>query len=197
MSQRKKGFTLIEVSLVFGLAAAIFLMAFIALPSLWISQRDAQRKANVMELVSDIKIYQTNNSRGALPTGHSIFRLSNARDYEDAATNWRAFVRDYVSKDFADPDMTENGSTLQFQVIDCTKKADGATTINVGGKCRITDNNNDPNIVVSPPFNKNLITIYIFTAATCDGDHAVRANSERSAAVVQVLEHGGRYCHNT
>lgn len=192
MNQKNHGFTLIEVSLVFGLAAAIFLMAFIALPSLWISQRDAQRKANVMELISDLKIYQTNNSRGALPTlptGNSNdFTLYTAQTETPAPADgtWKYFVRNYVAKDFADPDMTDNGSNLHFTIYNCSPAT-------AGSPCNNTKNNTD----VSPAFDKKAIYIYIFTAATCNGDHAVRANSERSAAAIQVLERGGRYCHST
>lgn len=187
MNQKKHGFTLIEVSLVFGLAAAIFLMAFLALPSLWISQRDAQRKANVMELVSDLKIYQTNNSRGALPTGGSTnFTFSQVKSQNPAENTWMYFVKNYVAKDFTDPDMTENGSNLHFTIYNCNPATAGST-------CTNTKNNTD----TSPAFNKKEIYIYIFTAATCDGDHAIRANSERSAAAIQILERGGRYCYST
>ena len=185
MSQRKKGFTLIEVSLVFGLAAAIFLMAFIALPSLWVSQRDAQRKANVMEFISDLKIYQTNNSRGALPSGGSTnFTLKTAQTSASPAEGtWVYFVKNYVAKKFADPNMAEDGGNFYFTIYNC-----GGT-----GTC----NNTGDNTATSPAFIKDTPRIYVFTGATCDGDHAVKSNSERSAAAIQVLERGGRYCHNT
>ena len=183
----KKGFTLIEVSLVLGLAAAIFLMAFIALPGLWASQRDSQRRANVMAVISDLKNYQTNNSRGALPTGGSTsFTLQNARGQNPADGTWMYFIKNYIPRDFADPDMDSAGSNLWFTIYTCNQSNTGSTCTNTGD-----------NTATTPNFNNKRLTIYIFTAATCDGDQAVRANSERSAAAIQILERSGRYCANT
>ena len=184
----KKGFTLIEVSLVFGLAALIFLMAFIALPSLWISQRDAARKSNIMTLISDLKVYQTNNSRGALPTGTSDnFTLKDGQaNANKGKDNWRGFIRDYVAMDFADPNTNVEKTNLVFNVSACSPVTAGSTCNNVAA-----------NNGASPNFNKDTQTIYILIGATCDGDHAVKANGERSAAIIQVLERGGRYCHST
>ncbi len=187
MKQRHSGFTIIEVVLVLGIAGLIFMMAFIALPSLWRSQRDAQRKANVMELISDLKVYQTNNSRGALPTGGSTdFTIKAARDQNPAEGTWMYFIKNYVAKDFADPDMDDTGSNFWFTIYKCNQSSTGATCTNTGN-----------NTATAPAFDNKRITIYLFTAATCDGDHAVKANSERSVSAVQVLEHGGRYCHST
>ena len=50
-TQDKKGFTIIEVVLVLGIAALIFLMVFIAVPVLNRNQRDTARK-NDLSLVS-------------------------------------------------------------------------------------------------------------------------------------------------
>ena len=44
---KKNGFTIIEVSLVLAIAGMIMLLAFIALPGLWRTQRDSERKADV------------------------------------------------------------------------------------------------------------------------------------------------------
>ena len=65
--ENKKGFTIIEVVLVLGIAGLIFLMMMIALPALRRTQADSQRKDDIARLLSAIKNYQTNN-RGALPT---------------------------------------------------------------------------------------------------------------------------------
>lgn len=66
--QTKKGFTIIEVVLVLAIAGLIFLMVFVALPSLQRGQRDTQRRDDVSRVVSQLQSYSTNN-RGALPTG--------------------------------------------------------------------------------------------------------------------------------
>ncbi len=62
-----KGFTIIEVVLVLAIAGLIFLMVFIALPSLQRSQRDTQRRDDISRFVSQLTSYSTNN-RGAIPT---------------------------------------------------------------------------------------------------------------------------------
>lgn len=188
MRKKQTGFSLIEVVLVLGIAALIFAMAFIALPSLWASQRDAQRKANVMSFISDLKTYQTNNSRGALPTSthpNYDFALSDARNTPETDT-WKAFIKDYVPKAFADPDMDEKGTNFRFYIYDCTN-------VSVSATCNTSSENTD----FQPAYNRNKLGLHVFVSATCDGDHAVRANNNRSVAVIQVLERSGRYCYNT
>ena len=194
---KKRGFTIIEVVLVLGIAGLIFMMAFIALPSLWASQRDADRKAHVMEFVSDIKTYQTNNSRGALPTltgsGPAQFTWDNAINAVNSPNGWPAFVKDYVNRDLEDPE----GIKYNFYIVECLSGTGGQ--IATGATCAYQSNNFGR---VNDQADINLVnglnyTMYVAISATCDGDHAVRANSSRSVAVVYVLERGGRYCYNT
>lgn len=88
--KKEKGFTIIEVVLVLAIAGLIFMMVFIALPSLQRSQRDSQRKNDLSRLNVALASYQSNN-RGALPT--------------DAAS-WSGFVSNYVTTagdTFVDP----------------------------------------------------------------------------------------------
>ena len=66
---KKRGFTIVETTLVIAIAGLIFLLAFVALPALTRSQRDSQRKDDVMKLADSIKKWQSNNNRGALPDG--------------------------------------------------------------------------------------------------------------------------------
>lgn len=63
----QKGFTIIEVVLVLAIAGLIFLMVFIALPSLQRNQRDSQRRNDLSRVQTAVNNYQTNN-RGTLPT---------------------------------------------------------------------------------------------------------------------------------
>ncbi len=93
--KNRKGFTIIEVSLVLAIAGLIFLMVFVALPSLQRGQRDAQRREAVMTYLEQLKKFQTNN-RGALPT------------------NWGKFFSDYL-KGFVDP----SGGAYQQAVVEC------------------------------------------------------------------------------
>ena len=69
---KKSGFTIIEVSLVLAIAGLIFLMAFIAFPSLQRTQRDAKRREDVLLLLERVKEYQRNN-RGALPSSEEVW----------------------------------------------------------------------------------------------------------------------------
>ncbi len=62
-----KGFTIIEVVLVLAIAGLIFLMVFIALPALQVSQRDTARKTDISTIASAVTSY-TSNNRGAFPT---------------------------------------------------------------------------------------------------------------------------------
>ena len=64
---KQKGFTIIEVVLVLAIAGLIFLMVFIALPTLQRSQRDAARKTEAGTVVSAIGTFQ-GNARGKNPT---------------------------------------------------------------------------------------------------------------------------------
>ncbi len=92
----KKGFTIIEVVLVLAIAGLIFLMVFIALPTMQISQRDTQRRDDLARFASQISQYSANN-RGKVPTTQA---------------EWESFSAQYMNVDkktenevtFVDPD---------------------------------------------------------------------------------------------
>ena len=113
MSRRefKEGFTIIEVLLVLSIAGLIFLMAFIALPSLQRQGRDTERREDMAQLMSAIKSYQQNN-RGALPS-------------DDA---WDSSLGKYLKDDFKDP----GGADYVLNVSKCNASA-------VGVNCDIND----------------------------------------------------------
>ena len=93
----RKGFTIIETTLVIAIAGLIFLMVFVALPGLRAQQRDTDRREDVTKVIREIKDYQTNN-RGALPT------------------DWGEFHINYLDSDsFMDPDGTE----YTLSVVQC------------------------------------------------------------------------------
>ena len=72
MTQRQtlQGFTIIEVVLVLAIAGLIFLMVFIALPSMQRSQRDTQRRNDYAQLSTSVTNYMTNHN-GGLPISTS------------------------------------------------------------------------------------------------------------------------------
>lgn len=65
--QHKKGFTIIEVVLVLTIAGLIFLMVFVALPSLQRGQRDLERKQVMTQISSQVTEY-ISSTRGTAPT---------------------------------------------------------------------------------------------------------------------------------
>ncbi|MDB5165151.1 MAG: hypothetical protein JWM00_41 [Candidatus Saccharibacteria bacterium] len=67
ITNKQKGFTIIEVVLVLAIAGLIFLMVFIALPALQRSQRDTQRRNDLSRAQTAVNNYRTSN-RNALPT---------------------------------------------------------------------------------------------------------------------------------
>ena len=108
------GFTIIEVVLVLAIAGLIFLMVFIALPSLQRSQRDAQRKDDLSRFLSQVSSYQSNN-RGAVPTTAGV----------------GTFVNDYLKADgdtFQDP---QSGQQYTIQTLPDRLPKAGATSNNI------------------------------------------------------------------
>lgn len=73
---KQKGFTIIEVVLVLAIAALIFLMVFIALPSLQKSQRDTQRRDDLGRISTQVTNYQSAN-RGKIPTETQFIAATN------------------------------------------------------------------------------------------------------------------------
>ncbi|MBR2741141.1 type II secretion system protein [Candidatus Saccharibacteria bacterium] len=185
----KKGFTIIEVSLVLAIAGLIFLMVFIALPGLRASQRDTSRRENVLSFIENVKKYQ-NNNRGALPTDTPSNAIVVDWDEEkkDAskippdAASWKRFYYDYFDLGkFIDPD----GTNYQLVVLNC-----GSETVD--SPC----NNTALDSLVSASF-PNDYKMYVVKQATCDNDKAARTANPRKIAVLYKLEGAGTYCANT
>lgn len=67
LTQKDRGFTIIEVVLVLAIAGLIFLMVFLALPALQRGQRDTGRKDDVSRTVTAVQTYLSNN-KGSFTT---------------------------------------------------------------------------------------------------------------------------------
>lgn len=69
-TQKKDGFTIIEVVLVLAIAALIMLLVFLAWPALQRGQRDQARNSDVSLLASTIGTWKTNN-KGKVPADNT------------------------------------------------------------------------------------------------------------------------------
>ena len=169
----KRGFTVIEVSVVISIAGLIFLMVFVALPGLRASQRDTQRRDDMLSFVETVKKYQTNN-RGALPTGTEDEEV--VEHGENGADNtWQGFYNKYLGN-FVDPD----GEYYKLKVIGCDTEGEDCK----GGDLEDASFPND-------------YTILVVTRAKCSGSKAVRVSNPRNLAVLYRLEGSGVYCTST
>ncbi len=98
-NQQKAGFTIIEVVLVLAIAGLIFLMVFVALPSLQRSQRNTQRRNDMARLATALENYRTNNKQ----------KLPNNSGYNGEGESSKVveeFVKEYLNDEFVDPDGT-------------------------------------------------------------------------------------------
>ena len=169
----KKGFTIVEVSLVVAIGGLILVGALIAVPNLLRTSRDAQRKTDMETLVSAIKKYQTNNNRGALPVS--------------TASEWVEFMHSFLSN-FIDPD----GNNYQPNPYSCYNITTPDTTCNDirnvfggGGKQDFSSN------VTFPNGHKMFVVI----GAKCGDDNKpVKSSSDRKFAVIYVLEVNDLFC---
>lgn len=177
------GFTIIEVVLVLAIAGLIFLMVFIALPSLQRSQRDTERRNAMARVQTQIMNYQNNNN-GKLPNDGSVDAVEDGQladmddEWECSRTNPNAakcFIRNYLNSVNA----TEN------EFIDPQGWAYGLTIETLDG---------DEMVLQNTDYDKYMV--YIEKKAKCDGERAVPSNNARDFAIMYKLEGAGTYCHS-
>lgn len=187
-----------ETVLVIAIAGLIFLVAFATVPQLLRSQRDSERKEDVMLFVQALKKFQTNN-RGALPKGlqSNSSKMVAERPSDDNAyikdhyNSWDAFYHDYIDASFQDPD----GSAYSLVPVTCN--ADDR-----GEMCEEYDsfsfsNGEGGNITVSQALESVGHQLFVFTHATCTDDYATYSDNPREYAVVIRLESAGTFCYNS
>lgn len=182
MANFRRGFTIIEVSLVLAIAGLIFIMVFIALPAVQRTQRDAEREENISSMLQALKKYQTNN-RGALPADTP----SGEVGYNASASGstWAGFYKDYLGADFTDP----NGQNYKLRIVECSNSAGQPCANKVSG----VDLSNLESSATFP----NGFVIYILKHASCDGSVPIGVENPRRVAAVYKLEGASSYCSNT
>ena len=163
--QSKKGFTIIEVVLVLAIAGLIFLMVFVALPTMQRSQRDTQRRNDYAAFAANITNYLTNNN-GNLPKAGAT--LDPKKYVNDAGTDGA-------------------GKTYSITVVTCTK-----TSVTVDG---VAYANSCGNSGINPltVMNQNAAPqIYLVLKAKCNTVQGLTMTSagNRDFAVLGQLESG-------
>lgn len=114
MSNKKHGFTIIEVVLVLAIAGLIFLMVFVALPALQRSQRDTQRRSDMSRVATALTNWQANNN-------NSLPRESKSTDSTDISQNdakrllveYLKGATDNSQSEFKDPDGSNYRMVIQ------------------------------------------------------------------------------------
>jgi prepilin-type N-terminal cleavage/methylation domain-containing protein len=127
VTQKEKGFTIIEVVLVLAIAGLIFLMVFIALPALQRSQRDTQRRTDVSRVLTQVTSY-TNNNRGSIPATMST-----------SGPGGKSFVQNYLGgatantagNDYQDP------TTGSYIFVDGVAPTQGQIAYYAKAKCDV------------------------------------------------------------
>lgn len=133
MNRKQQGFTIIEVVLVLAIAGLIFLMVFIALPTLQRNQRDTQRRDDIARMKAQISQYQANN-KGAVPANTTAVGCTTA------AGNIGAFIDNYMTTggaQFNDPDGT--AYKTRCQLVATTPSGTGDWKYVAGSVCGATE----------------------------------------------------------
>lgn len=194
----RKGFTIIEVALVLAIAGLIFAMVFTALPALWASERDSERRDDMLTFIDTLKNFQTNNNRGALPAntpnasetstlaiyGDQITPLGTVDPTVAAVNTWQGLYTYYFPESFIDPD----GVRYNWRVMTCYSQSG-----TIDSDCQ----NSSLSTLYDDTFGNNDYTMYIVVSATCYGEKAQLSANARRVAVLYKLESGGNYCGNS
>lgn len=126
-NQTYMGFTIIEVVLVLAIAGLIFLMVFIALPSLQRNQRDTQRRNDMSRLLTAVQNYQTNNN-GNVPTFNTAFITNYLKVGGDSFT-------DPSGMDYSFVDTTACTSSTCAQKSTTTEAGQGKIHVYTNATC--------------------------------------------------------------
>lgn len=164
----RKGFTIVEVSLVVAIGGLILVGALVAVPNLLRLARDSQRKTDMEKLVSALKKYQTNNNRGALPDINNL-------------TEWNDFYHNFLGDNFADP----NEPNYRIIISNCTSS--------LGTTCGQVTNTGFGASLFNSEFPNGYV-MFVMTSAKCQDNDPIRSSNQRKFAVLYRLETNDLFC---
>ena len=184
MRKNKQGFTIIEVVLVLAIGGLIFLMVFIALPSLNASQRDTQRRQDSAIIAAAVRDFMKHNHNNVPPS--STYKIESTDNGDSTTTN--SFGGNAASKAFMKylVDLDPGGVTNKIVVSEMPDK----NTIGMW--------------VV--PENIKIDTVYIVPGVKCISEESqnntqkweVEITRKRSnVAIMRHLEKGYWHCLDT
>ena len=183
--QSNQGFTVLEVVLVLAIAGMIFLMVFIALPQMRRSQRDTERRDDMMMFVEAVKKFQQNN-RGVLPgtldkNGATNVTEEAYQNNSDGEFTWTGFYRKYL-----DPGTDDNQGVFRDPL-------GNFYALNIAA-CGISDGTCIDNY---PPDTSMDYTVHVFTGATCKDENAIASSNPRDFAALYRSESSGVICYDS
>ena len=195
-----KGFTIIEVVLVLAIAGLIFLMVFVALPRLQVSQRDTQRRDDVAAVATAITQYQSNNG-GKLPSNATSFGSQylskNGAFIDPNGDSYRISIQAYSATNTSSINaLVAAASTVEVipakENTTCTYIINGATETETLANAADDCPQKTVQTNTTGQYDGN---IFIVTGAGCGEDGALTQGSGgRSYAVGMALEGAGYYC---
>lgn len=196
----KEGFTIIEVVLVLAIAGLIFLMVFVALPSLQRSQRDTQRRNDLSRLGTSLTQWQTNHGTQINNLPQAGYWVAPSDGTYGTCNNDACYlVRDYMNTSaggtstantFVDPD----GQFYNIEIgenLATTSAPDNITSHGTAGNAVLTWANSKYTLGGTDAYGAH--TIFIVPGGACDGDTIVKAERRRYAIIYR-LEGSGTYC---
>lgn len=165
--KNKKGFTIIEVALVIGIAGVLFAMVFLAYPALRRNTNDNARKAAIGRALTAISQYQNNNN-GRLPS--------------------------LTSGTFVDQYLKVNGDTFLDPLGAMTSQSDKET---YAFKSDTTTDGTGIGSSFDARTNQNTIFYAEgYTCNATAGGGEIKSGGSRNIALRVALESGGIYCQS-
>lgn len=184
--EQTEGFTILEVVLVLAIAGMIFLMVFIALPQMRRSQRDTERRDDMMFFVEAVKKFQSNN-RGVLPgtleNSETVIDQEAFNRLTNEKYSWAAFYHQYLN-----PGTDEDDGDFRDPLGDFyTLNPETCATVGDSDRCEGNE----------PGHGDLDHIIHINVGGICKDDYAIKSSNPRDFAVLYRTESNGIICYDS